>query len=269
MADISDVEIAAVDILVAAFYPNGPAGTSAAGTTCRIYRGWPQPAALNADLANNTVNITVCPGAGPDEILPCYLDEDLKTPPACTLTAAAAGDTATFGGTPAIGQIAGILADGIPYAYPVAAGDSTQQIAAALTALIQADRLALCAGSSVRVPGSHRLVARAVASAQAALVLRRQKKQLKISCWCPSPTSRDAVAKLIDGSIGARRFVSLPDQSGMYLQYVSTELFDQSQSAFLFRRDMNYTAQYILTAVASHPTMLFGILNKNARPSVV
>ena len=62
MADQSDVEKALVNVVSAALYPSGTAAASVPGPDCRIYRGWPNSAALDADLAAGNINVTVFPG---------------------------------------------------------------------------------------------------------------------------------------------------------------------------------------------------------------
>ena len=62
MADQSDVEIALVNVVAAALYPDGTDKFSVPGPDCRIYRGWPNSAALDADLAAGKINVTVFPG---------------------------------------------------------------------------------------------------------------------------------------------------------------------------------------------------------------
>lgn len=64
MADQADVETALVQIASAALYPQGTTGPSICGTLCRVYRGWPTPAGLDADLAAGAVNVSVYPVDG-------------------------------------------------------------------------------------------------------------------------------------------------------------------------------------------------------------
>ena len=51
MADESDVETTLATLVTAQIYPQGTNAPSALGPLVRIYRGWPNPTALNADLA--------------------------------------------------------------------------------------------------------------------------------------------------------------------------------------------------------------------------
>ena len=57
-------KIALVNVVSAALYPNGTSEASVPGPDCRIYRGWPNSAALDADLAAGKINVTVFPGGG-------------------------------------------------------------------------------------------------------------------------------------------------------------------------------------------------------------
>ena len=62
MADESDVAAALVSAIEAAVYPNGLIGNpplSVIGAPGRIYRGWPNGVALDADLAAGVFNISV------------------------------------------------------------------------------------------------------------------------------------------------------------------------------------------------------------------
>ena len=59
MADISDVEQAVADAVTTILYPAGTSQSSIVGALCRVYRGWPNSATLNADLSAGAVNVTV------------------------------------------------------------------------------------------------------------------------------------------------------------------------------------------------------------------
>lgn len=72
MADQSDVEVTLVSLTSAALYPNGTAGASVPGADCRIYRGWPNPAALDSDLRAGIINVTVFPSHGAGQITTRY-----------------------------------------------------------------------------------------------------------------------------------------------------------------------------------------------------
>jgi hypothetical protein len=93
--------------------------------------------------------------------------------------------------------------------------------------------------------------------------LRRQEQDFRISCWCPTPASRDAAAAAIDQSLSGMRFIVLSDNSQGRMIYCGTAVFDQSQNASMYRRDLMYSVEYATTVSASQPAMLFGNLMLN------
>jgi len=259
MADQSDVETALVELAAAALYPSGSTGPSAVGPVCRIYRGWPVPAALDADLAAGQINVTVYAVDAPAKTTTRY--PSVWTPTAQsvpTLIASVSGVTAAFTGTAAAGQIAGIAVDGLTYVYRTTTSDTPDSVAANLATLVNADRIALLAGSTVTVPGAGTLLARVVADVPAVQEVRRQERNFRISCWCPSPATRDATASCIDLAMAAIHFVSMPDGSSARLQFEGGALIDHAENASLYRRDLIYRVEYPTILTATLPSMLFG-----------
>src|SRR5690242_4735388 len=116
MADQSDVEDALVELVSAALYPNGTSAGSVPGPDCRVYRGWPNSAALDADLAAGRVNVTVFPGSGTGRTTTRYPQQWAGPPATPSLTAMVSGTSVTFSGKADVGQIAGILIDGCSHA---------------------------------------------------------------------------------------------------------------------------------------------------------
>jgi hypothetical protein len=261
MAAQSDAEAAVVALAAAALYPNGTAVTAAIAATIRIYRGWPNAAALDADLAAGHVNVTVFPVAGATRNTTRYQTDWIANPVTPTLTASVSGNTVTFAGSAAPGQLAGILVDGHSFVHRTATGDTPALVAAILAAAIVPTRLATSAGATVTLPGAAHLLARTAADASAAIELRRQPQEFRISAWCPTPDLRDAACEAIDVSFAATPFLTLTDGSAARLRFVSTTTFDQKQDAALYRRDLLYTVEFPTTQVAIQPSMLFGTLD--------
>src|SRR6187200_1742098 len=107
MADQSDVENALVDLVSAALYPTGADERSVPGPDCRVYRGWPSSAALDADLDAGWINVTVFPGGGTAQTTTRFAEQWMGSSKQPTLTIAVAGTSVTFGGRAEVGQIAG------------------------------------------------------------------------------------------------------------------------------------------------------------------
>jgi hypothetical protein len=267
MADLSDVENAVVATVVSALYPNGTTLASVVGSICRVYRGWPVPATLNSDLAANVINVTVFPANRPDEVPDAYFDLPYPRSPAVTLVVTTTGQTVTFSGLVAANQIVGLLVDGTPYAYITINGDTLESIAANLMTLVAVHRLAILVGSTITIPDVRSLIARVVMNATVSHSLRRQRREVHVGCWCPSVILRDSVCTAVDLSFAGFSFISLGDSTVAHVQYVSTQVYDQSQNALLYRRDLCYKFEYTTVGSDSAPVMLFGDLVNNAATS--
>jgi hypothetical protein len=267
MADESDVETALVALSSAALYPNGISSPSVPGPDCRIYRGWPNSAALDADLAAGWINVTIFPVTGHARTTTRYTQLRPGSPTSPALTVSVSGASVTFGGSAALGQVAGILLDGPngkSYAYRTQTGDSPALVAANLAALARASAIVQLSGPTLTIPGVSRLTARVVADGSVQQEIRRQEQDFRVTCWCPTPASRDAAVGAIDLALARLTFITLPDGSMGKLTYAGTRVFDQSQDALLYRRDLLYQVEYPTIISASQPAMLFGGLLLNA-----
>ena len=260
----ADAETALVELAAAALYPNGAAFPAAIPATIRIYRGWPNSAALDADLAAGRVNVTVFPVPGATRVTTRYAPDWLPDPVTPTLTATVAGNTATFAGTAAPGQLAGLLVDGQSYVHRTAAGDTPTLVATILAAAITPTLTAIATGATITIPGAATLLARIAADASAALELRCQEQTLRLTAWCPTPDLRDAACETMDVAFAATPFLTLSDGSSARLRFSATTTFDQRQDAALYRRDLLYIVEYPTTQTATQPSMLFGSLGLGA-----
>ncbi|MBV9251100.1 MAG: hypothetical protein JO227_17850, partial [Acetobacteraceae bacterium] len=202
MADQSDVESVLVGLVAAALYPNGPTEPSVPGPDCRIYRGWPQSAALDADLSAGKINVTVFPSGDPGRVTSRYSQEWFITQTSTPgLTITVDGNTVTLGGTADPGQLAGILVNDQTYVYRTQEGDSAELVAANLATLARADQIVLLSGATLTIPGAAKVVGRVVADVPVLQEVRRQEQTLRITCWCPTPATRDSAASVIDQSL--------------------------------------------------------------------
>lgn len=257
MADLSDVENALLGLIAGALYPNGADALPLTGTLSRVYRGWPEAASLDADLAAGYVNVTVFPEPGGRNTTR-YLNEWLlaaQVKP--TLSVEVVGDSVTFGGNAASGQLAGILLDGATYVHPTEPADTPASVAADLAASIRPNRIVLLSGSTIIAPFAAVLKARVVAKQPALMQTRRQEQLFRITCWCPDPPTRDATAAAIDAALAQMMFIPLSDGSQGRVRFRSGAVLDQAEDASLYRRDLVYSVEYATTLSALLPTMLF------------
>jgi hypothetical protein len=259
MADQSDVETVLTALVSGVLYPQGTTGPSILGRVCRVYRGWPNAAALDADLAAGVVNVTVFPEARHQANTTRWPDEcEVVSQVSPTLTVAVEGNTATFAGVAGPGQVAGLQADEMAVVHRIVAGDTPASVATVLASRLQTRRVAVVSGASVTVPGAGLLVGRVVADQTVRRATRRQRQGFRVSCWCPDPASRDAAASAIDTALSMQDFIALPDGMAGRLRFMASSVFDQSQDAALYRRDLLYSVDYATTVMTLLPSMIFG-----------
>jgi len=260
MADQSDVETALAAQIEAVVYPPGTGDAGLGGLVGRVYRGWPNPAALDADLAAGVVNITVFPLDDARNTTRYFDTWMVPDPVPVTLAVIVAGETVSFSGSAASGQLAGVLADNAGYIYRTRTGDTPALVAANIAVALRTKRIAQLSGASVTIPGVGRLFGRAVADQSALWQVRRQRQDFRITCWCPDYASRDAVAAAVDVALAQQHFLALADGSRGQLVFVRSQTSDAGENATLYRRDLIYAVEYPTTVIQTLPSMLFGDL---------
>lgn len=258
MADLSDVEATLVALVTDALYPDGPATPTRVGADCRIFRGWPTPAGLDLDLKAGRVNVSIFPDTTSGQLTTRYLSEWRGKSVAASLLASVSGNVITFSGDAALGQLAGIRIGDHAYVYRTAGADTPASVAANLATMIRERQTAHLSGTTVIIPGASDVAARVVADASGLREIRRQTHDIRISVWCPSPTLRDGVSAIVDTALAALTFIDFSDSSVGRMTYKTTSVFDQSQIATLYRRDLIYSIEYPTIVSASLPAMLFG-----------
>jgi hypothetical protein len=264
MADISDIEQNIADFVTSILYPAGSAQSSVVGVLCRVYRGWPNSATLNADLNAGAVNVTISADNESGRTTTRYLPKWHTTANKPGVSASATGQTISIAGIPAVGDVVGALVDAVPFAYRIQAGDTPDLVAACLNQLIRATRIANLQGANITIPGASSVKTRVACDGTASLESRRQEKEFRIICWCPTPSVRDQVATAIDSVLNQVDFLQLPDATDARIIYRNTASFDQAQNALLYRRDLMYTVEYPTLSTIIQPSMLFGASDLNS-----
>ena len=196
MADLADVEQVIVSTVTQLVYPNGTGAASVVGQPCKVYRGWPVPANLTADLKTAYVNISVFPLDMEQNVTRYNTDWQELPTYETNLTLTVSGNTITVAGTINCPQNVAVLVNSQAFVYPLQSTDTPTSIATGLAALIGAP--ATSSGPVVTVPGATTLTTRTGAVGDLIQEVRRQKKSFRITIWCNSPIIRDAVARVID-----------------------------------------------------------------------
>jgi len=267
VADQSDVEVALVGQIQSILYPTSTTEVSAIGAICRVYRGWPLSASLNADLAAGIVNVSVLPIANSIKPLVSFNDGWLGGAVAPGMVATTFGNSVVFLGTAGIGQLAGLLVDGVPYVYSSVAGDTVLDVAAQLATMVAGNIAAISSGDTVTVPGAISVVGRAAADVGQWQEIRRQRQSFSIIFYCSTPQLRDAAVAWVDLGLAALRFVALADGSSGRVVFGDTVSQDQNQIASIYRRDLTYHVEYATTLSMTATEMMFGGLGLNGSTS--
>ncbi len=266
MADLPDVESALLSELIAITYPNGTAAASILGPEIRLYRGWPVAMSLASDIAAGISNVNVFPVPGSTHNSTRWGIETYIEPSPPALTVSVSGHSATFGGACAVGQLAGILADNVPFVYVVQLGDSPALVASELYDAISVIRPCQISGATVTVPGAVQFVARTTAQASGIQEWARQEQGFRVSVWAPSPALRDTLCGAIGSGLAPIVFLPLADGTAGRVRYRSTASLDDGRDASTYRRDLVYDVEYATTISVVSPTMLFGDLVWNGTP---
>jgi hypothetical protein len=275
MADLSDVEEALLRLAAAVLYPEGPAAPSVIGRACRLYRGWPRGAALDADLAAGLAHVTVFPEARPQAVTTRYPDRwekvgmpapGLNVPGLSVpgLSVIVDGRSATVEGSAHVGQVAGLLVDGMAVVHRTAPGDTAEMVAAVLATYLRARRVVTVDGATLTVAGSGPMLGRVVADRMVRRETRRQRQVLRLTVWCPDADMRDRLASALDAQLSTVDFLDLPDGGKGRLLFRGSLVHDQGRAARLFRRDLLYAVDYATTVTQTLPAMIFGDMRLGA-----
>ncbi len=254
MADQSDVEAALAALVAGFLYPHGTAAACAVGFGCRVYRGWPQRVALDADLAAGLAHISVVAGVSGQRTTTRYPDEWRSMRPRTpTLVAVATVGGVTFSGDAAAGQLVGVAVGGVGYVHRTVTGNSPVGVAAELATLIPGSH---AVGAVLSIPGVL-ATARVVADQTGSRETRRQPQAFRVICWTATPGPRDVLASCVDAALSAVDFIGLADGSAGRLRFVSSGLSDRARDAGLYRRDLLYSVDYATTQTSVLPSLLF------------
>lgn len=254
MADSSDVGNKLVSIIAGIVYPNGTSSPSIVTAAVKVFRGWPVAANLDADMLAGKINISVFAPPNMERNTTRYLlEEQIPAPPVHTLTALAAGNQITIGGTISTPQNAlALLASKYVYAYPLQPNDTLATAATGLAALIAVDFPGTDASGPVITIAGEPGVVRAGVSGKATVSIEqgRQEKTFRITCWCPTPALRDLLAPIVDLALRQLPFITLADQTAARLRYESGFDNDEGEKVQIYRRDLNYCVEYATTSTS-------------------
>lgn len=253
MADLSDVLNAICNQVVSAVYPNGPSNPSVAGVDVTIFPGWPIKNKIDDVMKAGKAMVSVFPTNKMKDITKFERIDKLISVTAPTTTITIVNLTITLGGTVSIPQSIILTVNGTDYQYTVLQTDTLASIAASLAALIPG---ASSVGAVITLSEASSIVGNIATPALSALDLGRQEQEFMISCWCPTPAIRDALAPPIDNFMRINyQFPIAPDNFNIMIFYDKTSLIDDLQIPLIYRRDLFYKVQYSTTQLNTYTTI--------------
>jgi hypothetical protein len=274
MSDIIDVQQMLVSIIAQAVYPTGTSNPSAvSGVPCIIYAGWPNSDLLDPDLRAGKVHVTVFPKAEERNVTRYSTAQQTITQITPTITTAISGQTVTLGGTVSTGQNIALLVNGQSYVYAVQGTDTLTSIATSLATLLTSIAGTSSTGPVLTVGSNGRIQAARVGSTgTVAAEYKRQERVISITIWSNSPANRDAFAALIDAALCQYEFLTMTDGYGARLIYKSSMVIDNQEKDNLYRRDLNYSAEYATTVTQTATAIVTEQINiavTNLTPSTI
>ncbi len=259
MSTPAEVEAAILALLGDALYPTAPTGmaNSEAGMPVKLHRGWPQMEELNQDVraAPARAHVTVNRYPGMARNVTRYMDvwvPGTVTDP--TLTGTVSGQTVTITGEATVPQLFGIGIGSYGYVVAVAAGDTTEQVATAITAAINSFSYAVATanGSTVTLAPSPpatqlgEVFVRTGGTGTATREIARVSAGFLVSVFAGSIEDRDAIEALLLPALCAPSGLDLPD-GGFPLIPVRTVQNDSAENADVYRIDWVFSTEYAIS----------------------
>lgn len=262
MADSFDILDVLADKMQDVAYPDGVGQPSITDGDVVCYAGWPSQATLDFDLLGQKSHISVfsLPGGQNTTRYP-QRTQRIGAPSVVTLGWTVAGTTATLGGTVSIPQNVGIIVDDAAYVYAVLGSDTLASVAAALAALIAANRACTSAGPAITIPGASQITARVGTVSNVAQELSRQKECCQITVWTSTPAARKILMGAIRTAMALTPRIALPDGFGARVRYRNGAPLDDAQKALLYRYDLFYDVEYATTASYIAPQAIAWTVN--------
>ena len=257
MADIADVNMALVNLISSAVYPNGTALPSAivmpdgSNPACRVYAGWPLPSDLEADVAAKILNISVYCQPGMEQNVSRYPYQWVdQTKVASTITATVSGSTITLGGTITVGNYVSIVSDQIGVSYAATGTDTLATIAAQLASQFPANLNVTASGPVITIPNRTDIAARTAAPGTVMQEVERVKQRFQMTIWGWNNDARVAAARLLRPILATSTFLNFPEGTSGRLIYQNSMDIDRSDKISISCRDFFYWVEYPIIQVA-------------------
>lgn len=281
MATLDDLSASIITVLSGILFPGtnympgaignivapwqGHQGAASLTLPAKLYRGSPTVAWENAEITAGRTGLSVSnvPGMNRNStrFAVHYSKVSSQVP---TLAVAWDATSVTFGGICAAGQVVGITANKVCYAYRTATTDSPASVAAALAAQIPG---ATAAGAVLT--GSAITSVKVVCDQIGLLHTGQQKQMIQIAAMVPNVSgvggglARAAVVRAVSGLKSMQRdngtitkFIGMPDGSSAEVLFVKENADDTPRNQNVWRQWFYFLCEYDETIPVFQPVMI-------------
>jgi len=281
MATIDDVEQGMCSALAGVLFPgqaylagavatcvapwSGASGAPAFAMQAKLYVGEPVTSGLEADILAGVSNIGVMRVAGATRDVtrcsPYWIKTSSRVP---TLLAVAGNGAVTFGGVAGAGQVVGVTAGGVCYAYRMTGNDSPATVAAAFATLIPA---ALATGAVLTAASIEAV--NVVADQTAFWQTGQNETQLQVAiiavpvAGADGPLVRAALTRAVNAVESATRpngsltrFIGLPDGTTALIMGSDERDDDTVRRDDMWRRWITFRIVYDIGITQLQPAVL-------------
>jgi len=170
-----------------------------------------------------------------------------------TITLNVVNDTVVVGGTITAGQASMVIVNGTGYAYAALEGDTIDDIAAALAALIPT---ATSNANIVTIPGQFNLIARVNTSGTATRILHTQESIVRARVFANMNEKREILGSAIQTGFGEfGYYLPMPDTISASIRPKGIMEVNMYELANSFVRDYQYLVEYHTTQTTVFQTI--------------
>jgi hypothetical protein len=251
MANIATIESALVYFIKDVVYPNSTANPSIINKDVTIRPGWPSSTRLDNLLRLQNANISVFNIKGMQKTesryARCY--RQIKSPiPTLVVSFSSQTRTITFSGTPTAGEKIVININGVLYVYTVLSGQSLNDIAAAVSALIPASSNYL---NTISVTFAYSVRYHVGTQGLIAYETKRQKMMFNVTIHTSNVSQREILYPTIELAFSKIDYLKLQNDIDARIIWKSTDYIDDYEKESLYCCSIKYEVEFATTEVGS------------------
>jgi len=244
-------------------YPGGCRLPGIVNASVKIYPGWPVPEALQHDIDNGGVHISVWP-------LPTErkINTALGRPGQTiskgkpTLQFRVNGSLINVDGIASAPVNVRVSLDDRTYFFHFQTGTTAEKVIEKLSSELPGTFTVL---SKLCVLVVNQISVYATTTGTAVRELRRQLKDFQVTVWAPTPELRGRIGTAIDTALSAKCHIDLKDGAPAQLLYARQFDSDRSENWHVYRRDLVFSVNYATTQTITAPGVINTVVTLNGQ----